>query len=348
VKFSGKSDSEYGMVNGEDYGLFSGYRSIWIALGAAALLFLFSGCSSIMGGLRPDLDDEYRYEREPTVGGRFSEGGLLDEGRGPASDLGHAERRGTSVGRMGGQGSWLQEGEDDRNALRRPNEREDEEDGPKLAARPTMMKKYKNGSRATRDDFIDDLKSDGSLWTSDGQTNYFLTKNKTKTEGDIITVATDEEFIRDVAAEIKRTLNNDEREAELDLAQERMRRKAMGLPEDATEEKVASAQASADRKPASDSASADEPQRPVDIPNVTWAELDLRKSIEMKAGDPVMMEVLDRYPNGNYKLRGLKRVRMHGKSRMVSVLAIAKAADISDDESIPSAKLYEYRIEAVK
>src|SRR5690606_3487338 len=97
-------------------------------------------------------------------------------------------------------------------------------------------------------------KADGSLWTSDGQTNYFLTKNRTKSEGDILTIITDEEFVRDVAAEIKRTLSPDERDAELELAQERMRRKTLGLPEDGSEkgDQVASNQSAASRSPASD------------------------------------------------------------------------------------------------
>jgi flagellar basal body L-ring protein FlgH len=346
-----KSDIEKYGLNGEDHGFFTGGRSIWLAVIAASILVAFSSCSQIMGGLRPDLDDEYRYEREPTAGGRFSEGGLLDDdrGRGPDSDsMAHNERRPGSPGRMGGQGSWLQEGEDERNALRRPTPSESDDETPPLAARPQMLKKFKNGMRATRDDFIDDSRSDGSLWNSDGQTNYFLTKNRTKSEGDLVTVVSEEEFLRDVAAEIKRTLSPDERESEMDLAQERMRRKAMGLPEDpnaAEGDKVANSQASADRNPAS--AAGDE-KKFVQVPNVTWAEIDLRKSIEMKAGDPVMMEVLERYPNGNYKLRGLKRVRYQGRTKMVSVVAIAKSSDISDDETITSGKLYEYRIESVR
>jgi flagellar basal body L-ring protein FlgH len=86
----------------------------------------------------------------------------------------------------------------------------------------------------------------------------------------------------------------------------------------------------------------------VDVPNVSWADVDLRKSMEMKATDPVMMEVVERYPNGNYKLRGLKKVRFHGQTKMMSVVAIAKNSDISTDETINSGKLYEYRIEAVR
>ena len=339
-------------------GFFNGSRSVWTALASAGLLFALSGlsgCSQLMGGLRPDLNDEYKYEQEPTVGGRFSEVGMLDEGRfrGPDSEesVGHGERlSNANSGRMGGQGTWLNSGEDERNSMRRPREAE-EENANQLAARPVLQKRYKNGNRATRGDFVDDGKGDGSLWNSDGQTNYFLTKNNVHSDGDLVTVVTDEDIVRDIAAELKRTMSLVERENEMELAQERNRRRANGLPEDPTavpakDDKVASAQSAAARSPAS--ATADAEKKEVDVPPVAWADVDLRKSMEMKAGDPVMMEVLERYPNGNYKLRGLKRVRVHGQQKMVSVVAIAKHADIGPDESIPAGKLYEYRIEAVR
>lgn len=335
-------------------GFFSGLRSIWLAVGAVFLLFAisgFTGCSQLMGSLRPDLNDEYRYESEPTSGGRMSEASLLDDGRtrGPDSEesLGHRERRGTSVGRMGGQGSWMEPGEE-REAMRRSQRESEDEDQPKLATRPVLQKKYKKGDRATRADFVDDSRDDGSLWTSEGQTNYFLTKNQIKSEGDLVTVITDEDFIKDVAAELKRTLTPDEREAETEIAQERLQRKAMGLPENVTPgagDQVASTQAAADRTPASTNKAE---KKDVDVPTVAWADVDLRKSIEIKATDPVMMEVAERYPNGNYKLRGLKRIRFHGQTKMISVMAIAKNSDISEDETINSGKLYEYRIEAVR
>lgn len=327
-----------------------------MAVFAAALLVALgslSGCSQLMGGLRPDLDDEYRYEQEPTVGGRFSEAGMLDEGRfrGPDSEepVGHNERQAAnSAGRMGGQGTWLNAGEDERNSMRRPHGG-DEELGPQLAARPVLQKKYKNGSRATRGDFVDDAKGDGSLWNSDGQTNYFLTKNNVHSDGDIVSIVTDEDFVRDIAAELKRTMTPDERESEMEIAQERNRRRANGLPEDPNaanvkDDKVASAQSAASRSPAAE----DGEKKEISVPPVLWADVDLRKSIELKAGDPVMTEVLERYPNGNYKLRGLKRVRVHNQSKMVSVVAIAKHVDIGPDETIPAGKLYEYRIESVR
>lgn len=329
-------------------GFFSGTRSIWFAVMAAALLFSIgglSGCSSLVGGLRPDLNDQYRYEQSPTTGGRFTEAELLDDG----SERSDSERDVAREGRMGGQGSWLQSGEDDRVALRRPmSEQEyDEEGNAKLATRPVMQKKYKQGNRATRADFVDDARDDGSLWTSEGQTNYFLTKNQIKSEGDLVTVLTDDEFMKDVAAELKRTLSPEEREMELEVAQERMRRRTLGLPEDANAggDQVASAQAAANRAPASADS---DPRKAIDIPTVSWNDVDLRKSMEFKTGDPVMMEVIERYPNGNYKLRGLKKVRLHGQTKMVSVIAIAKSSDISNEETINSGKLYEYRLEAVR
>jgi hypothetical protein len=339
-------------------GFFNGSRPVWVALGAAALLLALSGlsgCSQLMGGLRPDLNDEYQYEQEPTTGGRFAEGGMLDEGRYRDSNSddpsGHDEdQANASDGRKGGQGTWLNQGDDDRNVLRRPNASGDGE-AHRLAERPVLQKKYKNGYRATRGDFIDDAKGDGSLWNSDGQTNYFLTKNNVHSNGDLISVITDDSFVRDIAAELKRTMTPDERENEMELAQERNRRIANGLPADPNapavkNDKVASAQSAASRSPASTDAFGEKQE--ISVPPVPWADVDLRKSMEIKAGEPIMTEVLERYPNGNYKIRGLKRIRVHGQTKMVSVVAIAKHSDITPDDTIPAGKLYEYRIEAVR
>jgi hypothetical protein len=250
-------------------------------------------------------------------------------------------------GRMGGESSWLSNHPDERSGLRRPSYADGSSDRNVLPERPVMQERYKNGARASRADFIDDSSSDGSLWSSDGQTNYFLTKNQVKTQGDLVTIVADDEFVRDVAAELKRTMTPDEREAQMDLAQERARRVAMGLPEteDAAAtggDAVATAQSAPERAPASESG------KKVTVPQVKWSQVDLRKSMEMKSGDQVMTEVLERYPNGNYKLRGLKRVRVDGQVRMVSVIAIARNTDIGTDETVPAGKLYEYRIESVR
>ena len=76
--------------------------------------------------------------------------------------------------------------------------------------------------------------------------------------------------------------------------------------------------------------------------------MDLTKAIEMKSGDVIMAEIVERYPNGNYKLRGSKKVRYRNGFRYVNILGIVKGTDISEADTIASGKLYEYRLEAVR
>lgn len=327
-------------------------KKILLALTAGLML---SSCAQFLGGLRPDFDDGYGYDAEPTVGGRYAEGGQLSggyySGRDPAySNPGHSEREAAAIGRMGGQGSWMDD-ENEERARRFTTRTADESNAPSYANNsnlaPNQKRMYKNGMRATRADFVDDAKDDGSLWTSDGQTNYYLTKNKINTVGDILTVTSDEAMAKDIAAELKRTLSPEERDIEIEIAQEKLRRRAMGLPEEAAAgagaDQVASTAASANRAPANI-----DKEKPVDVPTATWADVDLKNAIEFKAGDTFMAEVVERYPNGNYKIRGVKRVRYRNGYRMVNLTAIAKNADITDDQTIPAGKLYEYRLEALR
>ena len=322
-------------------------RSVFIAI---SLLFTFTGCASLFGNLRPDFDDG--YGQEPTTGGRFSEGGQLSngyysDGRDPASE--------NQSGKMGGQGSWMNDENDNRARqfnTRSPNNMNGDErlaysNSPSVNSAQKRL--YKNGERATKSDFIDDAKNDGSLWTSDGQTNYYLTKNRVHTVGDILTITADENLVRDMSNELKRTLTPEERDLEMAYTQESMRRKAMGLPDltpgapAAGGDQVASTAASADRAPASQLEKKD-----VEIPQASWADVDLKKAIEFKAGDAFMGEVIERYPNGNYKVKGVKRVRYRNGYRMIHMTAIAKNADIAEDDTIPAGKLYEYRLEALR
>ena len=205
---------------------------------------------------------------------------------------------------------------------------------PAFAQPQRLNKKH----RMTKDDFLDDSKGDGSLWTSDGQTNYYLTKNKVKTVGDLITVSSDDELIKMVGLELKRTLTPNEKSFEQDYA-------------DMQAQKLADAKGaeSATRAPA---ASNDDEgkQREANAKRqaIAWENVDLTKYVEMKPGDPIMAEVVDRYPNGNYKIRGTKKVRFRNQLRYVNFVGIAKHADVTDDDSIPAGKLYEYRLEALR
>jgi flagellar basal body L-ring protein FlgH len=83
------------------------------------------------------------------------------------------------------------------------------------------------------------------------------------------------------------------------------------------------------------------------VPRATFEDVDLSKSLEAKSGDILMGEILERFPNGNYKIRAVKRViYKYGPPRVVSIIGVVKASDINEEtDQIHSERLYEYRVD---
>jgi len=229
---------------------------------------------------------------------------------------------------------------------------------------------FKNGKRATKDDFIDQSQEEGSLWASSGQTNYYFTKNKVRSPGDIVTIKIENDLYQGVSAEIKKSLSPDEKVVELIEAKERLREKLM---------KHLSAPSGRDQL----TTSAASPEKAVEAPGagvlpgdgaalsastgsgiknsgmltaaeienqilqLSMSELDIASSLEIKNGDMMMGEIIGRYPNGNYKIRATKKVLYKkGQAREVTVLGIVKATDLGEDtDTVNSGKLYDYQVE---
>jgi hypothetical protein len=327
-----------------------------------AILLATSGCSQIMGALRRDLDDGDSYaDAPPTTGGKWSEHGFmsddLPEG-GTVGDrtVGHSERDPASgaAGRSPGADSWVNA--DSAAANRRDNMRGQGE-GPDAdsdpVVDPAVRRQYKNGSRATRADFVDESQNEGSLWASDGQTNYYFTKNKIRSVGDILTINVEADLLRDIGLEARRTLTPREREYELAAAQERIRAKVLGLPspDGDGKDQVASSAAAPARAPAAAATPAPGavPAAEPEIPSATFADVDVTKSLAIKAGDAMMGEIVERYPNGNYKVRATKRIPYKGgPPRLVTLVGVVKGSDIAEDDTVGSGKLYEYRVTAAR
>ena len=380
-----------------------------------------SGCAQFMGRLRRDLDDGAQdgvYQgvptADPTTGGRWTEKGFLSEDMGEQGEpepmyynrLGHSERAPASVGGDPAapiSSSWVTPEQLEKN-------RRDAQRGlnavdavntamtPNLA--PPVKRQYKNGARATRDDFIDQSTSEGSLWASDGQTNYYFTKNKVRSVGDIVTLTIDEAVVRDIAIEAKRNLSDKEREFELGLIQAKIRADALAAyvpepdPYATPSDTASSSQAAPARAPAATPAATPTPApapqeiagatavpggsgtaevpvqavlpegvtlskdknyyitpsgKEVDFRKATIAEIDMTKKLEIKAGETVMSEIIERYPNGNYKIRGIKRVPYrNGPPKLVSIVGIVKGTDITEEDTTTSGKLYEYRVDVIQ
>lgn len=309
---------------------------------AATVFGFLTGCAQLAALRGEDTASAYD-NNSPTMGGRWAERGLLSDDRG-------MERAPAQYASSGPNDRWV-----DPSREQAYRDRSDDGSGevqPNFSNNPNYLpptkRLYKNGSRATRADFLDDATNEGSLWGSDGQTNYYFTKNKIRGVGDIVSVVIDAGMVKDLGSEVKRTLTESERYTELDLAQQRAATKNTPTPAGAApaaggSDAVATSQAAPAAAPAS------APSGGILGPVVTDSDIDVSKSLDVKAGDTVMCEIAERYPNGNYKIRGTKRLPYkNGVARLVNLTAVVKGADIADDDSVASGKLYEYRLEAIR
>jgi flagellar basal body L-ring protein FlgH len=312
-----------------------------------ATLLGTSACGSLLANLRRDLDDNYLARQGGTYGGPMGDNGFLSEslgeagygdGRYPAME--GTDRLPSSVleNSSDTQRSWLT-GQRKGLSQSAGYSGEGDEDGeggnnPENITPPTK-RLYKNGSRATRADFLDESPNEGSLWASDGQTNYYFTKNKIRTVGDIVNISLEDGIIKDIGAEIKRKLTPAEQDREMLSAQERLKKKPQG-------DSAAGAGQSA-------GGPGDAAKETSEAPSISPADVDLTKSLEVKSGDTMLAEIIERYPNGNYRVRGSKRIPYkNGSPRMLTVMGVVRGSDIGDDDVVSSGKLYEYRLEALR
>jgi flagellar basal body L-ring protein FlgH len=282
-------------------------------------------CSQLMRGLRPEFDDGYVQEREPIRGGLladYPEYSASGPSRGIASEResqGWVNRMAPSRG-MRDRGAPVVEGREQELSS---------ETAERVAAEPAPLR------RTTRDDFVDGAEDSGSLWSTNGQTNFFFSKNKTRTAGDLINVAIEGDLLRDLAAEVKRSLSPEERQNELQLLARAAR----------------PAEPKGGSKPPSDGKS-DAIQQSSAAPDeegrFSMSQVDLTGAIGVKEGDQFLVEVVERFSNGNYKIRGTKRLSYRGTTKLMTLVGVVRGADLSDDDKVNSGKLYEYRLEVVR
>lgn len=289
-----------------------------------------TACSNVKPGLRDDLNNPNYAADSPTTGGMFPEGRWFDRGgRGPASGSSGAY---TGDGR---RNDWLND--DARGAQARDTQRGPASTDGAAPEQAAQEMPYKHGARATRDDFVDEGMTDGSLWASTGQTNYFFTKNRIRSPGDIITIKVDDNLIKNAAAELKRALTKPEVEAELDAARKKKSDELAKTGGRSTASAGGGAAASGDK-------SKEDPNKKPPEVEVTFADIDPQPSMTMAAGDLMMGEIVERYPNGNYKIRGSKRVQYRGTMRVLNMVGIARIQDVSEEDTVEAGKLYEYRL----
>ncbi len=289
-------------------------------LAIVAAVFMLSGCAQILGQLRADLNDDQGSYR-PTIGGAYPEGGYLDEDR-YGTAPGHYDRSPAAMRSASNERGWSDEGEDGEGS----RASEGEENSTQEEARP----RPRQARRATRNDFIDQAQDSGSLWASNSESNFFFSKNRARSPGDIVTITIEDEMLRDIQAEVKRTLTGAERRRELELLESKYAQGAAS---------AASSSGSQDQIKTSAAA-------PVS-PDLSFGAVDVSSVVGIKAGDSFLAEIVERYPNGNYKIRGSKRVAYRNTTKLMNLVGIVRGNDLGD-EKVPSGKIYEYRLQIVR
>jgi flagellar basal body L-ring protein FlgH len=166
--------------------------------------------------------------------------------------------------------------------------------------------------RVTAKDFMaENHKNENSLWSEEGQNNYLFARNKLKMPGDIVTVMIEDGLRKDMIGAVKRTLPPEYQDQEI-----RVPGLTKDLPGTAT--------------PPATGASG---ETPAATPATTTHD------------DMLTAEVLERYPNGNVRLRGVKRIPFRTQIRNIEVVAIVKGAEIGENDIVSSSKFFEQRVE---
>jgi flagellar basal body L-ring protein FlgH len=166
--------------------------------------------------------------------------------------------------------------------------------------------------RTTAQTFMaDSVKNEKSLWSEDGQNNYLFARNKLKAPGDLVTVMIEDGLRKDMVDSVKRILPPEYRDQDI---------RVPGLTKDAPAE--------------------GDQRAPAAQPEAAGAE--------PAATDMLTAEVLERYPNGNVRLRGIKRVPFKRQVRNIEVVAICKGTDISETDVVKSGKFFDQHVELYK
>ncbi|NDG83434.1 MAG: hypothetical protein EBX52_00160 [Proteobacteria bacterium] len=300
-----------------------------------AALFLFTGCMSV-NPFRADRSTDYNsltYGEDSYSGsnrrGQWGNGGNVEVPRASAEDYDFPVR-GPAASR-----NQVREGGDQTEEALDPSE--DSVRSRIEAKRGRGNASKSHGDRATRADFYDNAPSDGSLWANENDGNYFFTKGKVHAVGDIISVKLDDAIIKQFAEEIKKSLTPAEQEVEMAL----YLKNTDGAKNDQD--------LRAYRNVASDDlgSEAEEVKSRMEKA-VRWSQVDLSKVVGLTPQEELRAEIVDRYQNGNFKIRAVKRVLYRGSSKAISLVAVAPVGDFDDKDVINSGKLYEYKIRVAR
>lgn len=188
--------------------------------------------------------------------------------------------------------------------------------------------------RVTRDDFVDKVAHENSLWDGQGQSNYLFSNNRRRESGDVVTADVEKELRREIQYQLWMTLPPEQRR---------------------TKRKPASAATAGADGTATDSvngtaaAAAKGPDKGTEAKAKDAAEEAAKTNMAPSAdSDLIRMEVVENMGNGMMRVLGQKRVVYHGASRIVEVAALVHNKDIDDANHTKSSQFLDMKAQVIQ
>jgi flagellar L-ring protein precursor FlgH len=187
-------------------------------------------------------------------------------------------------------------------------------------------RQYKRMTKARMEEESELNSSAGSLWQMEGQTSYMFAQNKSRREGDTITVKLDAPAMKQVetkANNIKTLLK--------ELEQEENRRKNTNL-----NTPMAEAEKPADAKDGTAARA----------PAAAKVEKPKEEKIDLKEVENIPSKIIEKMADGNYRIKGSQPFVIEKKEYKVIISGVIKPEDFND-AGISAAQLIDPQYDVV-
>jgi flagellar L-ring protein precursor FlgH len=191
-------------------------------------------------------------------------------------------------------------------------------------------RQYQRMTRSKMEEDSDLGSQAGSLWVMEGQTSYLFAQNKSRREGDILSVKLEGSGLKKIEAKA-----NNVRALLKEIEEERKRREnpegnaappALGATDKGGDKTAAAVPAPAPRAPA--------------------AEKPKEEKIDLSDTQNIQSKIVERLADGSYKIRGEQGITIDKQDYRVILSGTIKAEDISDT-GVSSNKLIDAQYDLV-
>lgn len=191
-------------------------------------------------------------------------------------------------------------------------------------------REYRRMTRAKMEEESDLGSQAGSLWVMEGQTSYLFAQNKTRREGDVLSLKLEGSGLKQIE-----TKANNVRALLKEIEEERKRREN---PEAAT---PAPALSSNDKD-----GSKMPPTAAAAAPRAPAAEKPKEEKIDLSETQNIQAKITERLSDGSYRVKGQQGVMIDKQEYRVILSGILKPEDVND-QGVSSSKLIDAQYDLV-